>query len=99
VTANAPVIPGGISCRELVELVTDYLDGALTRDESARMDKHLEVCGPCVEYVEQVRTTGRLAALSRPGASPPLRSATIELELRPDREVLLRAFREFKERG
>jgi predicted anti-sigma-YlaC factor YlaD len=88
VTANAPVIPGGISCRELVELVTDYLDGALTRDESARMDKHLEVCGPCVEYVEQVRTTGHLAAV-----------ATIELELRPDREVLLRAFREFKQRG
>jgi predicted anti-sigma-YlaC factor YlaD len=82
------VIPGGISCRELVELVTDYLDGTLTRDQSARMDIHLEVCGPCAEYVEQVRVTGRLAAL-----------ATIELELRPDRDVLLRAFREFKDGG
>jgi anti-sigma factor RsiW len=88
VTASGQVIPGGISCRELVELVTDYLDGALSRDESARMDKHLEVCGPCVEYVEQVRATGHLATV-----------ATIELELRPDREVLLRAFREFKGPG
>ena len=44
------------------------------------MDAHLELCGPCAEYVEQVRTTARLTAV-----------ATAELELRPDRDALLTA--------
>jgi predicted anti-sigma-YlaC factor YlaD len=51
-----------------------------------RMDAHLKLCPPCVEYVDQVRTTARLAAAA----------ATAELELRPDRDALLTAFREFK---
>jgi anti-sigma factor RsiW len=94
---TGPIVPGGISCREVVELVTAYLDGALDPHIVQRMDAHLQLCPPCVEYLEQVRTTARLAALSRPGASPPLRSAaTAELELRPDRDALLTAFREFK---
>jgi predicted anti-sigma-YlaC factor YlaD len=50
------------------------------------MDAHLQLCPPCVEYLEQVRTTARLAAAA----------ATAELELRPDRDALLTAFREFK---
>ena len=80
-----PVIPGGISCREVVEIVTDYLDGALTPEDRARMDAHLEACPPCALYVEQIRTTRRLAA-----------EAEAELERRPDREALLSAFREFR---
>ena len=82
---TAPIIPGGISCREIVELVTAYLEDALTPDERARFDAHLELCGPCVEYVEQLRATARLAAV-----------ATAELELHPDRDALLSAFREFR---
>ncbi|WP_211233175.1 zf-HC2 domain-containing protein [Solirubrobacter soli] len=83
---KGPIIPGGISCREVVELVTAYLDGALDAEVVQRMDAHLQLCPPCVEYVEQVRTTARLAAAA----------ATAELELRPDRDALLTAFREFK---
>ena len=78
------IIPGGISCREVVELVTAYLDGALDADTRARLEVHLELCGPCVEYVEQIRTTSRLAAV-----------AVAELEMRPDRDALLKAFRTF----
>jgi anti-sigma factor RsiW len=88
VTVSGPIIPGGISCREVVELVTAYLDGALSSEEHARMEMHLQACGPCVEYLEQVRATAHLSAV-----------ATIALELRPDRDVLLRAFREFKAGG
>jgi predicted anti-sigma-YlaC factor YlaD len=84
---TGPIIPGGISCRELVELVTDYLDGVLPPEESRRMDEHMKLCGPCVAYVEQMRTTARLAAV-----------ATAELDLRPDRDELLRAFTEFRRR-
>jgi anti-sigma factor RsiW len=83
---TGPIIPGGISCREVVELVTAYLDGALSPAETDRMEAHLELCPPCVAYVEQVRTTARLATL-----------ATAELELRPDRDALLHAFQEFKQ--
>ncbi|HET6549570.1 MAG TPA: zf-HC2 domain-containing protein, partial [Solirubrobacter sp.] len=82
---TAPIVPGGISCREVVELVTAYIENALTPDELARFEAHLELCPPCVEYVDQVRTTARLAAV-----------ATAELELRPDRAALLTAFRDFK---
>ena len=80
-----PVVPGGISCREVVEIVTDYLEGALSPGELARMEAHLAACPPCVTYVEQIRTTKRLAA-----------QAEAELERRPDRDALLAAFREFR---
>jgi anti-sigma factor RsiW len=80
-----PIVPGGISCREVVEIVTDYLDGALSPEDLARMEAHLEACPPCRVYVEQIRTTGRLAA-----------AAEAELEHRPDRDALLAAFREFR---
>jgi anti-sigma factor RsiW len=88
VTSGGLVIPGGICCQDLVELVTAYLDGALSPDEDARMNDHLEVCGACVEYVEQVRATTRLAEF-----------AAIDLELRPNRDTLRRAFREFSASG
>jgi anti-sigma factor RsiW len=42
---------GGMSCKELVELVTDYLEGALPADDAARFEGHLALCPPCVEYV------------------------------------------------
>jgi anti-sigma factor RsiW len=82
---TGPIVPGGISCRELVELVTDYLDGALAPDVHARLETHLEACDPCRVYVEQIRTTQRLAA-----------AAESELEHRPDRDALLAAFHEFR---
>jgi anti-sigma factor RsiW len=80
-----PIVPGGISCREVVELVTDYLDGALSPQDVERMEAHLAACPPCVTYVEQVRTTRRLAA-----------EAEAELDHRPARDALLAAFRDFR---
>jgi anti-sigma factor RsiW len=80
-----PIVPGGISCREVVELVTDYLDGALSPEELARMEAHLAACPRCVTYVEQIRTTRRLAA-----------AAEADLEQHPDRDALLAAFRDVR---
>jgi anti-sigma factor RsiW len=82
---TGPVIPGGISCREVVELVTAYLDSSLDADTRPRFEAHLELCGPCQEYVAQIRATSRLAAV-----------AAAELEVRPDRDTLLEAFRAFR---
>lgn len=58
------VTQDALSCRELVELVTDYLEGALPEPERARFEAHLADCEGCVAHVEQIRetiaVTGRL---------------------------------------
>jgi anti-sigma factor RsiW len=54
-----------LTCRELVELVTDYLDGALPRRDRKRFEAHLRGCGNCTLYVEQFRETIRLTGTLR----------------------------------
>ena len=44
-------------CREAVELVTDYLEGALGAPERARLEAHLAACPHCAEYLAQMRRT------------------------------------------
>ena len=46
-----------LSCRELVELVTDYLEGTLDPARLAALDAHLAGCDGCGTYVEQMRQT------------------------------------------
>ncbi len=48
-------------CRELVELVTEYLSEALTADDRARFEHHLSECPPCTTYLAQMRATIALA--------------------------------------
>ena len=50
-----------MTCRELVELVTEYLEGAMPDDERRRLESHLYECPPCVVYIAQMRQT--IAAL------------------------------------
>jgi predicted anti-sigma-YlaC factor YlaD len=76
---------GQFSCQELVELVTDYLEGELTREDVARFERHLEPCSGCREYVAQMRATIELAGELTPA------DVTPEAE-----EELLRAFRDWK---
>jgi anti-sigma factor RsiW len=46
-----------LTCQELVELVTAYLEGRLPEEERARFDEHLSECDGCSAYLEQMRTT------------------------------------------
>ena len=46
-----------LMCRELVELITEYLEGAMPARERARFEAHLAGCDACTAYVEQMRTT------------------------------------------
>ena len=46
-----------LTCAELVELVTDYLEHALAAEERLRFEEHLTVCDGCVNYLDQMRTT------------------------------------------
>lgn len=49
-----------MTCKELVELVTEYLEGSLPEDVRARMDQHISGCDGCSSYLEQMRQTIRL---------------------------------------
>jgi anti-sigma factor RsiW len=71
-----------LSCRELVELVTDYLEGTLPEAERERFEEHLDRCDGCRTYLEQMRQT--IAVLGR----LPEEAVTPEAE-----RVLLEAFR------
>ena len=53
------------TCRELVELVTDYLEGMLSRRDRKRFEKHIGACGNCHEYVHQFQQTIRLTGTLR----------------------------------
>ena len=46
-----------LTCKEVVELVTDYLGDAMTAPDRARFDAHLATCDPCTAYLQQMRTT------------------------------------------
>ena len=52
-------------CQEVVELVTDYLEGALSRSQRRRLEAHLAGCEHCTEYLEQMRATIRLTGRLR----------------------------------
>ena len=73
------------ACRELVELVTDYFEGALSRRDRRRFERHIAGCDGCRTYVEQMRLTSQaLGGLTEETISPEARDA------------LLHAFRDWK---
>jgi len=49
-----------MTCKELVELVTEYLEGTLPEDLRLDMEQHLSGCSGCTNYLEQMRQTIRL---------------------------------------
>ena len=53
-------------CQEVVELVTDYLEGALSPADRRRFEAHLAACPHCTEYLAQMRETIRLAGRIAP---------------------------------
>lgn len=60
-----------LACREAVELVTDYLEGALSADDRARLEGHLANCPHCTEYLAQMRRTLDLLGRIEPEALEP----------------------------
>jgi predicted anti-sigma-YlaC factor YlaD len=59
-------------CREVVELVSDYLEGALGERDRALFEQHLVGCDGCSAYLDQMRTTVRLAGALAPEALDPV---------------------------
>ena len=59
-----------LTCQELVELVTDYLEESLPAEERARFEEHVMTCPPCRAHIDQLRRTihvvGNLSAEELP---------------------------------
>lgn len=75
------------TCRELVELVTNYLEGGLARKDRMRFEEHLLICEGCSAYIDQVRNTIAVVGSLQEDSIPP-----------QVRDVLLGAFRAWKAR-
>jgi anti-sigma factor RsiW len=76
-----------LACAEEVEMMTDYLEGALPAAEARRLERHLETCPGCTEHLEQMRTlAGSLGGLSE---------GSLPAEMR---DRLIAAFRSFRSR-
>jgi anti-sigma factor RsiW len=67
-------------CRQAVELVTDYLEGALSRGERRRFEAHLAACPHCTEYLRQMRATISVAGTLEPDdLTPEMQDEFIDL--------------------
>jgi anti-sigma factor RsiW len=72
--------PIGITCQELVELVTDYLESNLPVEQQIRFDAHLAGCPGCEEYLRQMRETiNATRSLSEESLQPAARDALLVL--------------------
>jgi anti-sigma factor RsiW len=76
-----------LTCKELVEIVTDYLEDRLPPDARARFERHLTTCEGCTNYLDQMRRTIDLTGR--------LTEESIEPNARQD---LLRNFRDWKKK-
>ena len=74
-----------VTCQEVVELVTDYLERALPPEEMTLFEQHLNFCEGCIVYVEQIRATAETVGRVREEDVPP-----------ETKEKLMAAFREWK---
>jgi anti-sigma factor RsiW len=68
-----------VICQDLVELVTDYIEGVLDPEVAARFEEHLEVCGKCRTYVEQFRLViSEAGRITEESLSPATRAGLIK---------------------
>ena len=79
-------IPDELTCKEIVELVTDYLEQTLVSEMRARFEEHVAECPGCQTYIEQVQQT--ISMLHRLAEEPTLPES---------KEELLEIFRSWKQ--
>ena len=76
---QAPNTYEELSCVELVELVTDYLEGALPGELHERFEEHIAHCAGCQAYLAQMRATIRATGTLTPESlSPDAESALLD---------------------
>jgi anti-sigma factor RsiW len=68
-----------MTCKEVVEVITDYLEGRLRAEDRQRFEAHLEVCSYCATYLDQMRETiATLGTLRTESLSPETREGLLE---------------------
>ena len=73
-------VPDQPTCREIVELITEYLEKRLTLQARKRFEQHLTYCDWCRVYLEQIRQTIRVAgSVSEESLSPQTREDLVRL--------------------
>ena len=77
-----------LTCHEVIDLLTDYVEDALPAEERGRVEAHLATCDGCTAYLEQVRETIRLTGM-----------LTEEQVPDEDKHRLLAAFRDWTRSG
>ena len=60
-----------LACKQLVEVITDYVEGVLPEPDQQRFEQHLAICPGCRNYVEQMRLTIRAVGRLTPESLPP----------------------------
>jgi predicted anti-sigma-YlaC factor YlaD len=64
--------PDHLACQQIVEIVTDYMEGQLSSRDRTHVEEHLVICRDCTSYFQQMRWTQRLsAALGAPQSPRP----------------------------
>jgi hypothetical protein len=87
-SARHPVLP----CRTVVELVTEYLEHAMSIEDRNQLEQHLLICAPCAVFIEQHSSVARALATL---ASPPA-----EAHAPPEAQAkALAAFRQLRGKG
>jgi predicted anti-sigma-YlaC factor YlaD len=83
--ADSRRVEHGYACEEVVQLASEYLEGAMTPEQMTRFELHLNLCDGCSSFLEQIRTTAELAT-------------SLSVEQIPDemKTKLLAAFRDWK---
>jgi anti-sigma factor RsiW len=74
-----------LTCREVIELLSNYIEGALSTDDRRRVDEHLALCDGCATYLEQMRGSIRLSGM-----------VTEEQVPEDQKSALLEAFRDWR---
>jgi anti-sigma factor RsiW len=72
--------PAAVPCQQVVEMVTDYVEGMMPAADRRRLDHHLAGCTYCTEYLAQIRETIRLAGRVTPeDLTPQMRTELTDL--------------------
>jgi predicted anti-sigma-YlaC factor YlaD len=68
-----------LSCREIVQLATEYLEGSMDLETRLRFERHIAICPPCRGFLSQMRTTVRASReISEEALSPEVREGLLE---------------------
>ena len=76
-----------MTCRELVELLLDFLDGELPEERRRVLEAHLSLCQPCLNYLETYKVTIQLTRRLPDTPPPPELLERLKAALREERAV------------